>query len=825
MSALVVVIAAALVVEAAPRGDVHHVLVLDDSGSMETDFDVHGFALAVPQLFQRMVGEKNPERLTVLTLAQGSPLGPVRRLTPGEYLRYERENGTFYAKAIAEAIQVAEASRAARVEIALVTDAEPSDPLARVAIDRALQADPRIGFRCFQLGTSDAGDLCVGRTHFARDGFDMARLMATHLAASFGSIPRWGRIEQGGERVPIPLGRYVSRLHVLLLGARAGEDFAAELALGGDVRSVAIDHTRPMMPADLLVQAARTGPKSPMELPVGPRPRLALGTLSSEAKAGVEPELRLVRADGPVAWGVILEYDLAVALEAPATIEPSAERFVARAHLTHRGLHVDDLEALRELGLGPTLVIERDGRRETVAMTLDANGWTKVEVQAPPSEARWSLVARFTSSTADLASPEVIVTRDNPARLDVTATPEPAPPAPTPTPTPAPTPSPTSAPTPAPTPISAWLPPTLTLPEWTIEGQTMTYTLTVVSADGRALAGDEIRAHSLAATIVLDGREHAMSLAGDRFEVSHPLPAAPHTLQAELVLRHPGGEIRSAPARMEILPDAVVRLLPSHDLGTVPAGCDLDAHCQPLDLTHGRALDRAALTVTRTDPYDDLTVTLLRGDEPHRLRRDHPLTLPPSSAPIAICWAPPGCTEAPADLHAALTIAPADPRLATPERSAHTRVFASEVTPSTWLACNLWWCLIVIGTLLTLFIVWGYVRPHAFPSGAFIQVADQERRLAKDPGRPLRSVPHGRRGFYRTATCAIDPSGFTVKRTRPHVVQLRADRGRIALWPRGSAVERRQRGQWVPIDRRAEPFLLSGATYRVNQRFVFRVLV
>ena len=33
------------------RGEVHHVLVLDDSGSMETDFDVHGFALAVPLMF------------------------------------------------------------------------------------------------------------------------------------------------------------------------------------------------------------------------------------------------------------------------------------------------------------------------------------------------------------------------------------------------------------------------------------------------------------------------------------------------------------------------------------------------------------------------------------------------------------------------------------------------------------------------------------------------------------------------------------------------------------------------------------------------------
>ena len=85
-------------------------------------------------------------------------------------------------------------------------------------------------------------------------------------------------------------------------------------------------------------------------------------------------------------------------------------------------------------------------------------------------------------------------------------------------------------------------------------------------------------------------------------------------------------------------------------------------------------------------------------------------------------------------------------------------------------------------------------------------------------------MPHGRRGFYRTATCAIDPSGFTVKRSRPHVIQLKADRAGIALLPRGASLERRQRGQWVPVDRSGERHVMSGATYRVNQNFVFRVL-
>lgn len=829
MSAVAVALAVlSLQIGGAEPNDVHHVLVLDDSGSMETDFDVHGFALAVPQLFQRLIGHDRPERLTVLTLPQGTPIGPVRHLGPADYLRYDRDNGTFYAKAIVEAIRVARASTAKRVEIALVTDAEPNDMIARTAIDQAGADDPRIRFSCFQLGTDDPGDLCVGRTQFARDGFDMARLMASHLAASFGSIPQWGRVDRVGAKVPIPLGRFVSRLHVLLLGARAGEDFEAALVTGGGETPVVIDHTRPMMTADMLLMAARTGPKLRLELPIGPRPRLALGTLSLEVTAGTTPELVLKRAEGPVAWGVILEYDLEVELVAPRSIAARDGSFEVRAHLVHDGVHVDDLAALKALGLEPKLDVARDGgAAKTEPMTLGADGWATLEVPAPLAEKEWSLTARFVSPTADLRSHPAEVVRESPGKVVAEGTPTPSPsPAPALSPSPAPAPSPALAPSPSPAPspaIGTWLTPTLSLPEWAIEGQTVTYTLTVTTTDNEVLSGDEIRAQSLTAVLVIGGDEIPMMLAGDRFEVTRELPLGPSAVDAQLVLRHPGGEVRSAEEHMDVLPDAIVRLAPRQDLGTVEAGCGVEEHCRPLDLSSGQALERTALKVTRNDPFEDLRITLQRGEESFSLERDRPVELGASADPISVCFAPPSCTELPDDVHAEIYVSPADLRLATPDRSAATRLVA-DVTPSTWLACNLWWCLLIIGTLLTLFIIWGYVRPHAFPSGALIQVADQERRLARDPGRPLRSVPQGRRGFYRTATCAIDPSGFTVKRSRPHVLQLKADRGRIALMPRGAAVERRQRGKWVAIDRRAEPFVLSGATYRVNQNFVFRVL-
>ena len=60
---------------------------------------------------------------------------------------------------------------------------------------------------------------------------------------------------------------------------------------------------------------------------------------------------------------------------------------------------------------------------------------------------------------------------------------------------------------------------------------------------------------------------------------------------------------------------------------------------------------------------------------------------------------------------------------------------------------------------------------------------------------------------------------------RPAHFFLRAEGGsQIALIARGAQVERRARGAWVPVDRRAERLVLTGTTYRINGSFFFRVL-
>lgn len=828
LGAVALVALAAAPASAAEPPDIHHVLILDDSGSMERQFDLHGFGLAAPQLFQRLLGARAADRLTVLLLPQIFPQGPVPRLAPTDFLTYPRENGTAYARSIEEALAEAARSTAAQVAIVLVTDAEPDDARARALIDRALAApDARVTFRCVQLGSHDEGDLCDGRATHAADGFDMVRALTSHLAAAMNSVPRWGRLGGQGAAAPIPLGRFVKRVHVLLVGLAAGVDFRAELTADGAApRTSPIDHTRP-----LLDPRQRPGP---FGQPSGRGPRLALQTFTVD----VDPDrpdpdapyaLTLSEANGEVAYGVILEYDLAAELEVPAEVPLDAGAFRARAHLTHRGRHFDDVEFFAAVALTPTLVVTSDCPAEsrctptrTLPMTLGADGWATVEV---PLEDLGELrsVARFTGATADFRSDPRPTTVTGALAADLTPLPAPDPiPAPDPTPEPDPDPVPDPAPDPPPAAADTrWIPPVLKMPDWEFEDRDMGYALTVVSHDGRQLTADELTAHGLTADLLIDGAPSPMTRVGDRFEVRWNT-GAPRLARFVVVIRWPGGDVRSNEATLEVIPDARVVLAPDHDFGRVASGCATLAHCEPLDFTGSRRLDGLPLAIRRVPgAWADLTLTVRHGDRAARLTRDAPVELVYDGQPVTLCYAPPRCDEPPERASEQLVVAPTDPRLsADPARAGTTRVVA-DVAPNTWLDCNLWWLLIVGGGVLFLIIVYGYVRPHGFSEAATLHVADKERRLARDPGRPLRSVPLGRRGFYRSATCSLDASGFTVR--RGHVLQLRAESGgQIALAPRGATVERLARGRWLPLD--DDRALMSGTVYRVNQSFFFKVL-
>ncbi len=818
-------------VAAAQAPDTHHILILDDSGSMEREFDVHGFGLAVPRLFHRVLGADAAQgRLSVFLLPQRLAAGTVPRLAPRDYLNYPRNNGTFYAKAVRAALADARRSPADQVSVVLVTDAEPTDPLARQAIDRELARNDKLSFTCVQLGSHDEGDLCAGRAVHAADGFDMVQATTRHLAAAMDSVPRWGRLDGPGASAQIDLPPFVKRVHILLVGLRSGVSFRAQVTdEAGATHDAPVDQTRRLFdPAFPVPVGGITGE------------RLALQTFSLDHDPTSRGAwtLSLPEADGATAYGVILEYDLVAALEVPAEVRADDPPFTARAHLTHRGKHFADKEFFDALGLSPTLVVDSDCRapgactpRRELPMALGADGWATVAVPLE-GEGLLTSVARFTGARADMRSPagRTRVIGGLAAALD------PLPPAPTTPPDPAPTsppatsgpadPAPASPPPPAPPKAAAtrWVPPALDLPPWELEDRELGYAMTVTTFEGKQLTGAEIAEQGLEVDLVVDNQPTPMTLSGDRFEVRFNT-GRPRIASFVVRLRWPGGAVSSNRDVMEVVPDAYVALQPTLDFGEVEAGCGVRTHCKTLDFSGSRSLDGVKLAATRTPGrWEALSLRIRHGERDLPVPTDAAVELVYDGAPIEVCYAPPRCEAPPEDVSQGLVLAPVDPRLRDPDRAGTTRAVAV-VARNSWLDCNLWWVIIVGGTLLLLIIAYGYLRPYAFSPTATLQVADKERRLARDPGRPLRSVPQGRRGFYRSASCAIDASGFTVKRSRAHVLELRAQPGaQIALASRHATVERRSRGRWVPIDGAGERHLMSGAVYRVNRSFFFKVM-
>lgn len=878
--------------------DVHHILILDDSGSMEIEFDNHGFGLAVPQLFHRVLGDRASDRLTVFTLPAMSPTGHVPRLNPGEYLGYERRNGTHFAAAIQAAIDAAGSSDAEKVSVVLVTDAEPTDPVGRQILDRALSTHETLSFACVVLGGGGEGDVCEGRAEAASDGFDMMRIMARHLARTMNSVPLWGRLATKKATAALPVGRFVKRVYVLMTGTEAGHDFAARVKDdAGELHRSKVDHTR------------RMGVQVPgLD---GILPPLSLQTLTIDHDPSKEGdfELALDAATGPVAYGVILEYDLEARLEIPPTASVFDGKVQARAHLVHRGNHFADADFFAKLHIRPTLVVEATcegahtsctARRE-LPMKLGADGWAVVDV---PLEApgRLSSRVRFAGDTVDMSSeakptivsgglgielepvPEQtslkkgkvrvtgrITRKGKPVRdpkiiddlgvraeleIEYDCAQKACPPQKVPFSVnpdgsiEAELPLPdvgearlkarvTGGAGTAETPVQkvqvrsiTWLPPVMQLPEWVFEDRTMRYHLRVVVDEGRPLTAAELEAEKVQVDFVVDGRAQGMTRVDDHFELVWNT-GTPRRAEVKLVIKYPGGETPGPPTHVDVVPDAAVALAPEHHVGPVESGCRTDAHCIPLDFTGSRRLEGVELALSRTEGHwSDLRVTVRHGERVEGLPRgDEPFYFVYDGEPVELCYAPPRCTEVPETPAEFLSVRPTHPRLVgDPARAAQSLV-TGEVSPNSWLSCNLWWILIVSGGILFLFIVYGYIRPHSFPGAAAVQVANKLPSLVRDPGRPLRSVPLGRRGFYRSASCGFDGTGFTTRKGR--VLELRAEPGgQVRLVPRGSTLERKQRGRWLRVvtnptqaERGSvhEPYLVAGAVYRVNQQFYFKV--
>ncbi len=376
------------------------------------------------------------------------------------------------------------------------------------------------------------------------------------------------------------------------------------------------------------------------------------------------------------------------------------------------------------------------------------------------------------------------------------------------------------------------------------------------TSSGRRLTRAEIESEQVRIQLYSGATPLEMKLDGDSFQLDWRTQDQPGPVKVHARIASPTQTVDGPDHEIFFYSEARVQLLAQTAVGAVDGGCDKTAHCTKLDMGKSTGLwPGLPLQFTRKKPasadgWADAVVHLKDGTKLIELQRDKPVELPyQPTQPLELCYAAPRCSQPPGDgkLAAAEAIeikpvhfclaerddeckkTPTAPGCQEPRMA--TTLLVPEVHANSWLDCNLWWILIVAGVILFLIIVAGIATPKQFSSSAMLRVANNDRQLRREQGRPLRREPQGKRGFYRTGTVCFTDIGTTVKKSQGHVLMLKAGEGKqIELHKKGATLERFERNAWRQVDLVAtgkdvlnERSLVSGGLYRVNNQFYFTV--
>jgi hypothetical protein len=372
---------------------------------------------------------------------------------------------------------------------------------------------------------------------------------------------------------------------------------------------------------------------------------------------------------------------------------------------------------------------------------------------------------------------------------------------------------------------------------------------------GRRLTGAEIAAEQVKIQVFSAEKPMDMQLEGDDFRLPWRTQEKAGPVKVRARIASPTQTVDGPDHEIFFYTDAKVDLLAQTPVGIVEGGCAQTAHCVKLDLGKSTGLwPGLALQLTRkkpagTDGWERATLHLKQGDKTTELLRDKPVDLSyQPTQTLELCYAAPRCENPPGDgkiaaaeaieikpLHFCLSERddeckknPKQPGCDKP-RAAVT-LLVPEVQANSWLDCNLWWILIVAGVVVLIIVVVGVVTPKQFSSSAMIRVANNDRQLRREQGRPLRREPQGKRGFYRTAAICLTDIGTTVKKSQGHILQLRAGDKQIEIIKKGATLEKFDRNAWRPVEPGGtgrdvinERTLDSGKLYRVNNQYYFTV--
>ncbi|MSQ84537.1 MAG: hypothetical protein EXR77_16935 [Myxococcales bacterium] len=377
-----------------------------------------------------------------------------------------------------------------------------------------------------------------------------------------------------------------------------------------------------------------------------------------------------------------------------------------------------------------------------------------------------------------------------------------------------------------------WNLPAPPLPVEVLEGTSLQRMVRVRRSDGQPTTETWLKAQLTALELDVDGRSVALERRGGDFALTWQVPAAGE-VKARLRARTATGMREGPVVAIKIFANVRLKATAGNvDFGVVAGGCGLQEHCKPIDLSGSQQLrsgQRLAISrpVAQPDggagwPHLQVHVRSGAGSALIPIQRGTPAVVveyAPDKA-LEVCFAAPRCLPVPAKPTEALLVQPIGKGLVEPERAAPIVLLAVVAANPLW-QCYLPWIAGLIGLLLAIFVVIGIVKPQAFPPLASLFVGAQESQLARDGGRPLYSVPGGRRGFYRSACCTFDSSGMTVRKASGGTVVLHADGRDIRIEMRTSIeVKERQRWRNLPPE---EKILQRGVVHRVGKGFYFRV--
>jgi hypothetical protein len=127
----------------------------------------------------------------------------------------------------------------------------------------------------------------------------------------------------------------------------------------------------------------------------------------------------------------------------------------------------------------------------------------------------------------------------------------------------------------------------------------------------------------------------------------------------------------------------------------------------------------------------------------------------------------------------------------------------------------------VLGTLLFLFVLYGFLSPHDFDAVEVIRLAKSETALQRTTGRRLRDLPGGKRGFYRNARVAFDANGNTPGRLKDAAIIVRATGSEPLIIVHGTVEHKDLRTRkWEALKTPLDPSALRrGVVYRSGDTY------